>query len=217
MHWIQRHILKTFATKEKCRYKDLKPEDVDGNLFMYHLNILKKDGYINKEGSTYFLTKDGKRKVGGMSLSSGERTEQPRVFVMIYIRNKNNILMYDWNRQPYIGHTSLPFSRVRYSQTLAEAALDTLKYKTNLSGKLESRGSVNVVIKKNSSVSTHYIAHIYELRNFKGDIFADGLTGKPRWVKESEIKNQDLVDGTEDIIKALKIKSSDNEDFILTL
>lgn len=205
MHWIQRHILKQLATKEACRYKDLKPESVDGNLFMYHLNQLITGKYIEKNDGSYFLTKEGKKFVGGLSLETGKQTMPPRVFVMIYAKNKEGkVLMYKWNRQPYLGHVSLPFSRIRYGQTIKEAAEQNLQFKTSLTGTLEYAGTTNVVVNKDGKVATHYIAHIYGLEPPKGELAADGLTGEPFWGKQEDISEKELVNGTQEIIEILE-------------
>lgn len=205
MHWIQRHILKQLATSEACRYKDLKPEGVEGNLFMYHLKQLMTEKYVAKKDSLYALTKSGKKFVGGMSLETGNPTILPRLFVMLYAKNgKGEILLYKWNRQPYLDHVSLPFSRIRYGQTIQEAAEQNLQNKTNLKGELKNRGLVNVVVKKSGEISTHYIAHIFEFKNANGEPTADGLTGQPFWGNLEDFDVSDLVNGTEEIIKSLK-------------
>ncbi|MDD3481267.1 MAG: hypothetical protein PHW75_03570, partial [Patescibacteria group bacterium] len=104
MHWIQRDILKTLSSKDKVRYRDLKPENVEGNLFMYHLKILITDGYIENRKRKYQLTSTGKSYVAGLSLSSGQPTKIPRIFATLYCKNRENqILLYKWNRQPYLG------------------------------------------------------------------------------------------------------------------
>lgn len=205
MHWIQRHILKQLVTREACRYKDLRPEGVDGNLFMYHLNQLIAEKFIEKSNLIYSLTKEGKKFVGGMSLETGKQTTLPRVFVMVYSKNiKEKILLYRWNRQPYLGHISLPFSRIRYGQTIKEAAEQNLRFKTSLAGALEFAGLTNVVVNKDGKVATHYIAHIYRLEPPKEEPSADGLTGEPFWGKLEDISEKELVNGTQEIIEALE-------------
>jgi ADP-ribose pyrophosphatase YjhB (NUDIX family) len=205
MHWIQRHILKQLTTSESCRYIDLKPENVDGNLFMYHLNQLMNDGYVIKKEKLYSLTKEGKRYVGGLSVSTGKETRLPRVFAMLFCKTENDgILLYRWSRQPYFNHVSLPFSRILYGQSVKYAAEETLKYKTNLKGTLDFAGEVSVIVEDKESVSTHYLAHIFILSDIKGDISADGLTGKPLWGRIDDFETSETVYGTKEIINLVK-------------
>lgn len=209
MHWIQKDILKKLSTAEKLRYKDLIPENVEGNLFMYHLKQLINEKYVEKENQFYKLSKQGKSYVGGLSLSTGKPTKFPRLLTLIFFQNKNGeILLYKWRRQPYLGHVSLPFNRIKYGESVFKTAEETLKYKTNLKGRLDYAGDAYVIVKKEDLVTTHYLAHIFILKNPKGELFADGLTGEPFWGKVDDYFGSDLVYGTKEIIKIIKNKKS---------
>lgn len=210
MHWIQREILKRLSTATECRYIELKPENVDGNLFMYHLKQLIQEGYIKKTEKAYTLTKEGKRYVGALSLSTGKTTQIPKVMVMVYCENKKGEqLLYKWNRQPYLGHTSLPFSRVRYGQSISDAVSENIKNKTNLEGKTEYAGDIYVIVKNDDgSTVTHYLAHIFILDKIKGELYADGLTGKPFWGNIGDIEGPGTVHGTKEIIRIIKTKKA---------
>lgn len=208
MHWIQREILKTLSTAESCRYIDLKPKNVDGNLFMYHLKQLMSAKYVKSSDKKYSLTKEGKRFVAGLSLKTGQQTKTPRLFVMIFCQKEGNLLLYKWSRQPYFNHISLPFSRIRYGQNVQTAAEETLKYKTGLSGKLERVGEVSVIVNKKDEITTHYLAHLYKFNNPNGELSADGLTGQPFWGDIVDFDSSDFVNGTKEIIYLLKTKKS---------
>ena len=209
MHWIQKEILKTLSTSESCRYSDLKPATVDGNLFMYHLKRLINDGYVKNQEKKYLLTSKGKSFIAGMSLSTGKTTKIPRIFAMLYAKNKNGeVLLYKWSKQPYLDHTSLPFNRVRYGRSIKDTALDVLEVKTGLKSKVIYRGITEVIINKSKRTSTHYISHIFELKDPAGEPSADGLTGKPFWDTLDNYSGLDLVYGTKEIVKTLETKKS---------
>lgn len=204
MHWIQKDILKKLAKSKGLRYIELKPDSVDGNLFMYHLKQLISDGYIEKNEKNYSLTKEGKRFVGGTSISTGKQVKQPRVFVMLYcINEKEELLLYKWSRQPYLGHVSLPFSRLRYGQSVTETLKEVIKYKTNLSGQTKHLADIYVLTKDQKTVRSHYLAHIFLLDKISGKLTADGLTGQPFWQKPDNYSEK-LIDGTAEIIKTIE-------------
>lgn len=209
MHWIQREILKRLSTADALRYKDLKPEGVDGNLFMYHLKQLIVDGYIKKIEGGYALGSSGKSFVGGMSLAQGKLTKVPRLFVLIFAKNNiGEYLLYKWKRQPYLGHVGLPFSRLKYGQSVFREAKDTLKYKTGLMGELSYAGDVYVMAKKDGEVTTHYLTHVFKLTEPVGEPAADGLTGAPFWGNLKDCAESDLVNGTKEIIEIVENKKS---------
>lgn len=58
-HHIQRSILGALMTREFARFRDLKPENVDTNLFSYHLKLLQRDKYVRKTDSGYTLAEKG--------------------------------------------------------------------------------------------------------------------------------------------------------------
>lgn len=208
MHWIQRYILTKLAKAESCRYSDLIPEGVDGNLFMYHLKNLINEKYILKEDKKYFLSKQGKSFVATFSIEEGKVTKMPRVFSMLFMEAGNKILFYKWNRQPYIGHVSLPFNRIIYGKSIRESATETLHYKTSLEGEIKFLGTVDVIVKENDKISTHYISHIHSIDYQGGEVKSDGLTGQPFWGKVEDFTGSDCIYGTKEIIEIIKTKKS---------
>jgi hypothetical protein len=48
MHRLQQHILSQLIHYPERRYADLKPDEVEGNLFMYHLRQLMAAGWVIK-------------------------------------------------------------------------------------------------------------------------------------------------------------------------
>lgn len=208
MHWIQREILKKLSTSERARYIELKPLGVDGNLFMYHLKQLMNDGYLIKIDKGYTLTRKGKTLVAETSLSTGQKTLVPRQLVMIYAKNsKGQIALYKWNRQPYIDHISLPFSRLRRGETYEKAARNTLINKLGQKKEPFYLGLVNVIVNKKDKISTHYTAVIFKAK-LDDNVSADGLTGQPFWGTAKDVKTKSSVDGTSKMLNILKTKKS---------
>jgi len=218
MHWIQRHILLKLTTNECAKYTELIPEGVEGNLFSYHLKQLWTEKLIQKRDETYSLTSTGKRKVANMSLASSKDIQTPRVFAMVYIESSDDkICLFNWGRQPYLGHTSLPFDRVIYGTSVLETAEEALRNKTGQSGELEFAGTASVIVNKDEKPSTHYIAHIYRMKSNAALLASDGMTGKPFWEKITNYTDNDLVYGTSEIIELLKTKKSPFFEEILIL
>lgn len=209
MHWIQKHILKKLSIVKDCRYKELIPEGVDGNLFMYHLNKLMKSNFIEKNNSLYTLTKEGKRQVNSLDLNTGQPAVDPRVSAMIYCKNKKgDILLREYNYQPYLGHVGLPFKRIYYGQSMSETANKILGFKANPSGKLSYLGTINIIVKYSKKVTTHYIAHIFKPKTNQDKSLTDNHMSQIKWDNINNYQNSDLINGTKEIIKILETKRS---------
>src|SRR5665647_2137044 len=94
MHWIARHILKRLAFADRLTYSELKPEQVEGNLFQYHARSLETDGYITRDQDGYTLTPAGQAMVADLSQTKlMRRREQPQPMVAAFIRRGAQVLL----------------------------------------------------------------------------------------------------------------------------
>lgn len=204
MHWIQKHILQQLSTHVSQRYIELKPESVDGNLFMYHMQKLQNSGYVSKDGRAYKLSENGKAFAGRMSLRKGSPLMQPKVVVMLICQNSDgDYVLFRWRRQPYYGLVSFPFSKLHFGRSLQDTLQEALSYKTRLSGEFHYRGDVHVRTQDaNGSVVEHILAHLYKVTNVSGTLGAyDGLTGEPFWGKVGDVPQDERVAGFADILQ----------------
>lgn len=99
IHEVQKHMLKVLFTSTKARYSDLKPKNVEGNLFTYHLKKLIIQGIIkvspsqntdkNTENKRYSLTSAGRQYADRFSLSAFKERIQPKIVTLIVLKNKS--------------------------------------------------------------------------------------------------------------------------------
>src|SRR5690349_20939646 len=87
-NWIQEHVLRKLVRHKDQRYSELRPRDVEGNLFMYHLKGLLRDGYIEKSERAYRLSRKGMQYVAHLSLATGKHRKQPQVLNCIVAQNE---------------------------------------------------------------------------------------------------------------------------------
>ena len=89
MHRLQQHILGKLLHNELQRYADLKPDEIEGNLFMYHLRRVITAGWVEKTSEgRYRLTGDGMRYVDGLSLATLNPRTQARLVTLLVIQNE---------------------------------------------------------------------------------------------------------------------------------
>lgn len=207
MHWIQKHIMQELSVHAGRRYSELKPDAVDGNLFMYHMKQLQSGGYVGKQATSYMLSEKGKLFVSRMSLSQGKEQLQPKIVVMIACQNdKGEYLLYHWNRQPYTGLTSFPFSKLRFGDSLADTLTDTLAYKGGLAGNFIFIGDVYVMVKGVDDVmSDHTLVHVYKVAptgTVKVD--SDSRLGTYYWGKPMDVLVDSQVAGFREIFELVE-------------
>lgn len=202
MHsWIQNQILDKLIRNEIVRYKDLKPQDVEGNLFMYHLKGLIGEKLVEKSKEGYRLTTQGLDYIRTISLDTGKLRTQPQILnAIVAIDDQGRYLMYRWNRQPNLGKLSLPHGMMHVGEKLLDSAERELSEKIGLAGNCEFSGSIYVL-----SDDDHRLVNVFRVKNIQGDIGPDCF-----WATLSEISPDDLVDGFYEIIRSIESHDPSN-------
>ena len=204
MHTIQRHILKILTTKTKARYKDLKPKEVAGNQFMYHLKAVMSDGYVAKAGAIYSLTIKGKMHADRVELETFLPRTQPKIVTMIYcINEKGETLLFRRLRSPLFNLIHLPYGKMHMGESVLEAAERELKEKAGLKAHLSHRGDIYVRVYDGSELLGHILHHIFSGKNPKGTILEKTLVGVPFWSKIEKITDEEYVGGFKEIIEII--------------
>ncbi|SRR6266481_3198799 len=210
MHAIQRHILKNLTVKGRLRYRDLKPQSVEGNQFMYHMKVLVDKSYVEKDGMLYRLTVRGKRFADKVSLESFMERVQPKIVTMIYCANPaGEVLLYKRAREPFRGTWSLPYGKMHMGEKVADAAHRELSEKTGLTAKLTRRGDAYLAIYEKDQLITHMLTHIFEGSDIKAA--EKKVSEQYAWMNLAKVKAGELFPGFKEILKA--IEKSKNSPF----
>jgi len=162
-HHIQLEILRRMLHAPEARYSDLKPANVEANLFMYHLRQLMKAGLIEKAGKSYGLTRDGMRFADRATLSTMKIKMQPKTITILAIeRTDGQWLILERKHVPFVGYRGLPSGKIHYGETLQEAAERELEEKSGLNGvQLTLRGNVVMRFLDKTDPVNHVIGYVF--------------------------------------------------------
>lgn len=112
-HHIGRSIIAHLQTHEHARFSDMRPSDVDTNLFTYHLKILMKAGYIAKTDIGYTLGQKGLVYADRVSTDKMRLRSQPKIITMLLVQNSDGrLLLQQRQKQPYIATWTLPYGKL---------------------------------------------------------------------------------------------------------
>lgn len=162
MHFIQAYILDKLIHAEKLRNRDMRPSNIDSNLYQYHLMRLQKEGYVTKEDIYYKLSGRGLAYADGHSTALRKTRSQPKLITVIFLYNrKAEILLVPRTRQPFMGMLNLPSGKIHLDESVETAARREIHEKTGNvlhTEKLEHFGSAHIVINQSDYTISDYVA-----------------------------------------------------------
>lgn len=203
MHRLQQHILHQLITNPTCRYTDLKPSEVEGNLFMYHLRCLIKEGWVEKRiDGLYQLTSDGKAYVDRLSLKLFAPRIQPRIVTLMVVKgNDGRLLMYRRRRQPLINMIGFPYGKIHLGEKVKDAAERELLEKTGLRANLVHIGDGYANTFEDTQPVSQIMFHLFSGSNPTGELTKASDSGESIWVDQAKINRDDIMPNVTQILK----------------
>lgn len=211
MHELQKNILGRFIDQPICRYRDMKPKAIDGNLFTYHLGQLIKRGYIKKAETGYSLTESGLSYIDSLSRDNFLPRIQPKIVSLIACRNdQGEWLLYQRHRQPFYNLIGFPYGKIHIGETVHQAATRELREKTGIQAELSHVGDAYITTTKNDQVFTQMFCHIFIGQQPKGSLIEHSEIGKSFWKSIDPNRKSEYFPGFWDIYQLLNQQCSDH-------
>lgn len=193
--------------KDKATVKELRPVDVANNLFAYHLESLVKDDYIEKAGrGVYSLTDKGLKLIGSFSTKTSSQQDNLKTVILLFSKNdKGEILLFRWNRQPYMGKVTLPHDRVPFGKTLEDSLHDAMADKVGKVVPAEYVSNVLIRIQHEDELISHMNALVYKIDADEISLPFSARNGEAFWGGVSHTDG--VMEGLEQLVRY--IQSSD--------
>lgn len=198
-HHIQRDILQRLSGGP-LRFTALKPDGMEGNIFVYHTGMLRKLGLIEKSGDAYRLTRAGLTYIDQLSTKTFRPRLQPKIIAVLVVRSADGrIVVLRRNAEPYLGHYMLPSGKVHFGEALTAHATRELHEKTGLQAPLAYRGLATINIASNGSVVTSSLATVWEAHlPDEPELRCSDARFEAMWATEDAIST--MMPGTREII-----------------
>ena len=131
-HYIQADILyKLYGADGSMVFSDLKPDDIENSLFMYHMRKLESRGVVERTGEGYSLTLTGARWVNFIGANDLQPKMLPRLLInyLVFNPDKTKILLSRRKAIPgnHLNEYLLPGELYSYGLQLPDAAMEALK------------------------------------------------------------------------------------------
>lgn len=204
-HHIQLKILHALTLTESARYSELKPQNIESNLFIYHLKATIRDRLVEKnQDGSYSLSPEGRAYADKVSLSSFKIRSQPKIVNLLACSNDDGQwLLYKRKHQPYIGRSGFPYGKIHLGETVKESSERELQEKTTLKADLKYRGDVYVTVYEHENLITHTLFHVHSGHNPTGSLKEETPIGYCYWTTIKQDKPDCYFPGFLDIYKLL--------------
>lgn len=144
-HTAQMKLLRQLLMSSSCRFSELtKASQLTSDHANFHIKQLIEAGFVEhvpKAYGTYRLTVKGKEYANRMDTDETVMEKQPKLSVVLDIINSDGKhLQQQRLKQPYYGYWGRPTGKIRWGETMLEAAARELKEETGLEADLRVLG-----------------------------------------------------------------------------
>jgi hypothetical protein len=194
-HHIQKEILDHLVTVPQARYADLKPTDMDGNAFSYHLHQLIRDGYIKKlDTGGYRLTAQGKAEGINNKLSHKDLYAQAHSILLLAVRdNDGRWLLRKRLVHPMYGRVGFVHAEPLFNEKIIVTAVAAFESRTGLQADFQPLGSGYIRIFQDDEIEsfTHFTLMTASIEN--NSSATSDKTGENFWYEGDDFSSDEFV------------------------
>lgn len=198
IHDAQTLILRELLFKPKAGFAELQEQTgLASDHFNFHIKKLLDLGYVDKLArGSYGLTAKGKEHANRLDTDDNTIERQPKVAVLLGIERRvdgrQELVMQQRLKYPYYGFWGFPTGKMRWGETLLEAAARELKEETSLEADLEYIGIYHehVRLEETGEMIEDKIFHFVACRNISGDLSVEFEGGVNKWMTIDQIHRE---------------------------
>lgn len=204
IHQAQTTILRELLFVPEAGFAELrKKSGLESDHFKFHVARLRDAGYITKNTATnkYALTPNGKEYANKLDTDNNVIERQPKSAVIIVLNHDNKVLVQERLKHPYYGFWGYPGGKIRWGETIIEAAARELMEETNLSASLTYRGVYHehVEAAETNEIIEDKIFHVVSATHPVGEVSEEFEGGRNAWMTLDELNGVTLKYHSTDI------------------
>ena len=197
IHQAQTLILRELLFQPSAGFAELqKPTGLTSDNFNFHVKRLLEVGFIEKVSrGQYKLTQKGKEYANKLDTDENTIERQPKVAVLLVIQKGEKYLMQERLKHPYFGFWGCPTGKIRWGETIVEAAARELMEETGLTADLKFCGLYHerAYDQKTKKNLEDKLFHIIHCTNPKGKMQEEFEGGRNAWMTREEAESQDKI------------------------
>lgn len=177
IHEAQTKILRELLFLPAAPFARLrKASGLESDHAKFHIKRLVELGYVEKHDGNYQLSVTGKEYANKLDTDAGVIERQPKTAVLLIIEREasgaKQYLLQERLKHPYYGFWGAPTGKIRWGESILEAAARELKEETGLAGDFEHRGIYHERVKheQGDDIVEDKIFHLMFTNMFAGEL-----------------------------------------------
>jgi hypothetical protein len=204
-HHLQKDILHRLVLHERARFGELKPKDMDGNMFTYHLQQLIAQKYVVKnDDGTYALTPEGKAAGINIKLSSKALLSQAHAILLLAVRDETGAwLLRKRLAQPNYGSIGFIHGEPVASEPIADTARAILERRTGLAADFTVAGSGYVRMFQDTELESFTAFTLLRAEIGQTEMKTADETGENFWTDRPDFSAPGMLPSMPDLARSL--------------
>lgn len=195
VHPVQTHILRQLLFTPEAAYSTLQKEtDIESDHFKFHTKRLVELGLIEKVERTYRLSSRGKEYANKLDTDLNTIERQPKSAVLLGVEREIGGIAYflfqERLKHPYFGYWGIMGGKIRWGETILQAAARELAEETGLSATLRYVGVYHehTFQKESGELLEDKIFHIVHCTDPQGDLIEEFEGGRNEWMSVNDAR-----------------------------
>jgi 8-oxo-dGTP pyrophosphatase MutT (NUDIX family) len=201
VHEAQTKILRELLFRPHAGYAELqKPTGLTSDHFNFHIARLVELKLVEKVArGKYQLSARGKEYANKMDTDNNTIEKQPKSAVILgvekIIRGVPHYLLQERRKHPYYGFWGFPSGKIRWGETVLEAAARELKEETGLSAAYRYVGLYHehAYQQETGELLEDKLFHIIHCTNPHGTLVTEFEGGRNAWLTKDEMEAKEKV------------------------
>ncbi len=189
---VQREILSNCSFFSKgAKYSEMKLEDIDNDLYNYHLQQLVEKEFLQKdEDSIYRLTEKGKSLVTNIHEDSHNVSTNYKVSVYMCAVQDGKVLLHKRLKHPQYGYIGLPSGKIKYGERILDTARREFEEETELVADFKIIGNLHQIRKnEKGEVIEDGVFYVCYADEFEGSLLERQKEGENFWIELEKVNS----------------------------
>lgn len=193
IHEAQVGVLRELLFVKSARFSALRKKvNLESDHFKFHIARLIESGYVEKMSSgEYTLTQQGKEYANKLDTDANKLERQPKSAVIIVLKKQDTVLLQERLKHPYFGFWGYPGGKIRWGETIYQAAARELLEETGLTARLTYQGVYHELTRSEETnvILEDKIFQVFSATHPSGKIKTSFDGGRNEWIALSAIQS----------------------------